>query len=428
MSAFGSKRAILNSAYKPVAQWTFAGTNNVLPPWVNVSSPSLGGLVLDAAGYLTYCPNNLLLNSASLSTQNVTVGKPYNLILAFYGTGSITLSGAYAATVSGTGASNQVYVKFAAASAGTLTVTVSGSVTSATLSAVTYETTPRPQDQVITAASAYYGPKFDYEQGLRIWEQRTNFFLNSATGVTQNVTTSATTYTLSMYGTGSITLSGTGSGTLNGPGAFVAGLAPAALTFVATAGTLTLTVTGSCTYVNLEAAISAGPRIPTGSAAVVATADIVSFTGSVLGVLGGTSYSVLLETNSLIQIWGGENSYLIGTAVGNTVLWYYGSVFVGAPIAYANGTGLATPVAITWANKNRLGIATSPSGRTICANGGNNYASDGQPQGALSGTVYLFNGQSINHATNGYATSLAFYNNTLPKATLVSRCSVGARF
>jgi hypothetical protein len=32
----------------------------------------------------------------------------------------------------------------------------------ATLSAVTYETTPRSGDQVVTGASAYYGPRFDY--------------------------------------------------------------------------------------------------------------------------------------------------------------------------------------------------------------------------------------------------------------------------
>ena len=52
-------------------------------------------------------------------------------------------------------------------------------------SAVTYETTPRPGDQVVTQAAAYYGPAFDYDPvthaplGLRIEESRTNLITNS---------------------------------------------------------------------------------------------------------------------------------------------------------------------------------------------------------------------------------------------------------
>ena len=53
-------------------------------------------------------------------------------------------------------------------------------------SAVTYETAPRSQDQVITTAAAYYGPRFDYNpatlvaRGLLIEEARTNLLLRSA--------------------------------------------------------------------------------------------------------------------------------------------------------------------------------------------------------------------------------------------------------
>lgn len=52
-------------------------------------------------------------------------------------------------------------------------------------SAVTYETAPRSQDQVITTAAAYYGPRFDYNpatlvaRGLLIEEARTNSNLYS---------------------------------------------------------------------------------------------------------------------------------------------------------------------------------------------------------------------------------------------------------
>ncbi len=69
---------------------------------------------------------NLLLNSATLSTQNVTVTAVAHTI-SFLGTGSITLSGAATGTLNGTGANNLVSLTFTP-SAGALTVTVSGSV------------------------------------------------------------------------------------------------------------------------------------------------------------------------------------------------------------------------------------------------------------------------------------------------------------
>jgi len=75
----------------------------------------------------------LLLNSGSLSTQSVTVSATSHT-LHFTGTGSITLSGAHSATLSGTGAGeeNRVRLTFTP-SAGTLVVTVAGTVTNAQL-------------------------------------------------------------------------------------------------------------------------------------------------------------------------------------------------------------------------------------------------------------------------------------------------------
>jgi len=75
---------------------------------------------------------NLLLNSAALSTQSVTTAAaPHTL--HFTGTGSVALSGAAAAgPLAGTGANDRVSLTFTPA-AGTLTLTVSGSVTLAQL-------------------------------------------------------------------------------------------------------------------------------------------------------------------------------------------------------------------------------------------------------------------------------------------------------
>ena len=77
---------------------------------------------------------NLLLNSATLSSQSVTVtATAYTL--SFYGTGTVTLSGASTAgPLVGTGAGNRVTLTFTP-TAGTLTLTVSGSVTTANLEA-----------------------------------------------------------------------------------------------------------------------------------------------------------------------------------------------------------------------------------------------------------------------------------------------------
>jgi hypothetical protein len=77
---------------------------------------------------------NLLLNTETLSTQNVTVtNEPHTL--SFTGTGTVTLSGTSTAgplVGTGTGPENRVNLTFTP-TAGTLTLTVSGTVSSAQL-------------------------------------------------------------------------------------------------------------------------------------------------------------------------------------------------------------------------------------------------------------------------------------------------------
>jgi len=101
--------------------------------------------------------------------------------------------------------------------------------------------------------------------------QATNLYLNSAVGVTQSITVAATPNTLSFYGTGTITLTGVSTaGPLVGTGANNR----VQLTFTPTAGSLTLTVSGSCTLVQLEANPAATSYIPTAGSAVTRAADI----------------------------------------------------------------------------------------------------------------------------------------------------------
>lgn len=97
-------------------------------------------------------------------------------------------------------------------------------------------------------------PPLDYSDSLTspCWlfePSRTNSLLNSATLSTQSVTTTAVPYSLSFYGTGTIVLSGSATGTFVGSGVSNR----SKFTFTPTAGTLTLTVSGTCTNAQLEA-------------------------------------------------------------------------------------------------------------------------------------------------------------------------------
>lgn len=98
-----------------------AGTNT---PRFNYNPISLvyEGLMIESAS------TNLLLNSASLSTQTVSVSNITTYTISFYGTGSITLSGAVSAIVTGTGIfPNRVTYTFTTSST-SLVCTVSGTV------------------------------------------------------------------------------------------------------------------------------------------------------------------------------------------------------------------------------------------------------------------------------------------------------------
>jgi hypothetical protein len=81
----------------------------------------------------------------------------------------------------------------------------------ATYSAVTYETTPRSGDQVITTTSAYYGPRFDYDpatlaaKGLLVEGTRTNLVSGAWDGTSGYTVSPNTSDTVGPDGTNNAT-------------------------------------------------------------------------------------------------------------------------------------------------------------------------------------------------------------------------------
>lgn len=122
--------------------------------------------------------------------------------------------------------------------------------------------------------------RIDYTNGngvLLAEPQSTNLYLNSQAMVTQGVTTAASDYTVSFYGTGTITFTGTYTGSLVGTGENDL----VQLTFTATAGTLTSTISGAVDEGQIENLGYATSRIRTTGTTETRLADVITDAGDV---------------------------------------------------------------------------------------------------------------------------------------------------
>lgn len=179
-------------------------------------------------------------------------------------------------------------------------ITTTGSITRSTTGTY-FDSSGIMQTAAIDAVRINYDPITKEFKGVLIENAATNILLNSATLVTQSVTVTAVPYTLSFYGTGTVVLSGAASATIVGTGNYPV---RTTYTFTPTAGSLTLTVTGTVTKAQLELNGVATSWISTNGSPVTRDADII--TGS------GLVYTNL--TNAYAE-WSSATTYALGTYV-----------------------------------------------------------------------------------------------------------------
>jgi hypothetical protein len=131
-------------------------------------------------------------------------------------------------------------------------------------------------------SAAVDAPRIDYHpqtlalRGLLLEGSRTNLLLNSGTLATQNVTVTAQTYVLTFFGTGSVSWSGAATGSIGGSATNIRARA----IISASAGTLSLTVTGTVTNAQLEAGPVETSYITTAGATATRSADAAVITSA----------------------------------------------------------------------------------------------------------------------------------------------------
>ncbi|MDQ3024269.1 MAG: hypothetical protein M3R04_07815 [bacterium] len=259
--------------------------------------------------------------------------------------------------------------------------------------------------------------------GLLVEEQRANLVLNSlADGTnlaTQSVTVTAVAHTLSFYGTGTVTLSGVSTA---GPLVGTSATALSTLTFTPTAGSLTLTVTGTVKFANLEVGSFATSFIPTAGASVTRAADVASMTGTNFSSWYNQSAGTFVFVYNILGS-SNDNYYPVGVSDGAGLANFYGVRANGSAgsINYSNGGGL-TGINVVAGNLVKSSFAQTTNDRALVENAGTpvtSVAAFTMPAVTRLDFFDLGSSSSI-YKGSGHIKSLTFYNTRLPNATLQS--------
>lgn len=306
-----------------------------------------------------------------------------------------------------------------------LTGTLDPSITFARTSTATYINS----SGVITAASAG-APRFDYNpstlqlNGLLLEGSRTNLLLNSlidGTSLsTQSVTVTASTHTLSFYGTGTVDLTGAFVSTVVGTGAYPT---RTTLIFAPTAGTLTLTVTGTVQFANLEVGGNPSSFMPTTGSTFNRTADNASITSIPwFNQTAGTMYveaicnpsanpTAIQELATFSDGTVSNRLIIARNAAANTLLGRVNATAPNFPATAINGIVSKSALAYSQVALNTLGAVNGTLGSPGITFAGNVAATRlnlGADEVGNSGQLF------------GWLRTFNYYNIRLPNATLQS--------
>ena len=209
----------------------------------------------------------------------------------------------------------------------------------------------------VMQTAATNAPRWDYDpithalNGLLLEQGSTNLLLNSGNLSTQSVTVTATATSLSFYGTGTITLSGASTvGPLVGTGP----MQRVFLGFTPAAGTLTLTVTGTVQFAQLEQFSIPSSYIPTTGAAATRAVDSATMPTSPW-YTSGTTLALSMVADCLVPVGGGNFLQLDDTTNNNRTLL----TCTSGPF---QGTSSATEIAAGVTNYNNNSLGKIPFG------------------------------------------------------------------
>lgn len=250
-------------------------------------------------------------------------------------------------------------------------------------------------------------------RGALIEESRTNLFLNSFAPATQVITVAnGTTYTVSRgSGAGSVTLSGamTGTPTDGTP-----------VTAAASSTSLTVTVSGSVGYVNVEAASSALSPISTSGSSATRAADVLT-----AGLtLGGDFTAVAIAQPAFASIATSQQIFNLGPNVSNV---YRLQRFSGLPdrlffesIVAGSGAGSASTLAGTITAGTRFAVAVKRTGTQVSISIGGGAVANATPSSLPLAPTNLYIGQTGGgfNAWNSFIERVIIFPTAVNDATL----------
>ena len=266
-----------------------------------------------------------------------------------------------------------------------------------------YNRGPTATAYLKTTTAARYGLAVDYDpvthaaKGLLCEPAATNLLLNSTTLSTQSVTVTAVTHTLSFWGTGTITNSGVSTTVLVGTGVNDR----VQVSFLPTAGSLTLTVTGTVSRAQLEIGTVATSPIPTFAATATRAVDLYSVTPASI------NYSATAGS------WWADLSFRpFGTAQSRAIAYAtsYSPMYQNTATAFALFETLAlNKVVPSTAGAHKLASAFTTGDRAITADGLTAAVDAGGVTNLLApGALIYMGGNLTTNSLNNYIRKLYY--------------------